>query len=244
MREVRVFLAATPAVGALVALPPEAARHLGTVLRLRAGEPLVGVDPDGGEWDLGLLGPGEARALAPRPPRAVEAATAVTLAVAVPRGERMDWVVEKATELGVAALLPLTAQRSDLAGAVGAARIERWCRLARAAAEQSGRRRIPRLLPASTLGEALRDRSGIRLLAHPAGPTVPLADLLGPLRPVPGGVLVAVGPEGGWSPTEVAAAQEAGAGLLQLGPRILRVETAALTALTLVLAGCGDLGCA
>jgi len=235
-----VFLEGLAPPGGVLALPETARRHLGTVLRLGAGAALIGVAPDGTEWDLEWVGDGRARVLAVRATApAPEPETDVTLAVAVPRGERMDWLIEKAVEIGAAAILPLLAERSAPAGHVGAGRPARWERLARAAAEQSGRRRIPPVLPACGLAQALAGVAGSRLLAHP-GPAGAPGGLA--LAPRPSGVLIAIGPEGGWSEGEVSAALEAGARLLPLGPRILRIETAALVALTLVLSALGSLG--
>ncbi len=250
MRLPRVFLNGAVASGEVITLPGAAAHHLGNVLRLTPGMPVLGVAPDGTTWALAWMGSGRARVLGRSPEPWPEPDTRMTLAVAVPRGERMDWLVEKAVELGAASLVPLHTERSPLGGQVHPGRVARWERLAQAAAEQSGRRCIPPVLPPSDLVSSLRDFTGPCLVAHPGGEARPLRELLtavagdqpAPTWSPPRAVLVAVGPEGGFTPREVDAAVSAGARLLSLGSRILRVETAAIAALTLVLAGCGALG--
>jgi len=257
VRVPRVFLADAVAPGDVVALPEAAAHHLGNVLRLVPGMSVLGIAPQGSAWDLTWMGEGRAAVVARSSGPSAEPDTLVTLAVAVPKGDRMDWLVEKAGELGAAALVPLWTDRSPMGAQVGPGRFSRWERLARAAAAQSGRRRVPAILPAADLVSTVQGFDGIRLLTHPTGEATPLRELLAtvPAGAVgsatgPGGappwpperVLLAVGPEGGWTPVEVESAVAAGARILALGPRILRVETAAIVALSLVLACCGALG--
>jgi 16S rRNA (uracil1498-N3)-methyltransferase len=241
----RVFLEGPASPGGEVRLPEASRHHLLRVRRLRPGDRLSGVTPDGLELELELLPPAGTGALVARVlgarRRAVEPGVAVTLALAVARGPRMDWVVEKAVEIGAAAILPLVAERSARGAEIGAGRLERWRRLARSAAAQSGRVAVPPVLPPRRLEEAVRAAEGPCLLAHPDPAAPPVAGALA-AGARPARVLVAVGPEGGWTEAEVAAAEAAGARRVGLGPRVLRVETAALVLLTLVLQALGELG--
>lgn len=237
VRRSRVFLTGPAEPGEQVSLPEEARHHLTRVLRLGPGDRLTGVTPDGVELDLELLSGEQARVMSAERPQ-VEPRVAVSLGFCVPKGGRMDWVVEKAVELGAAALQPLVAERSSAVEA-GQERTRRWQRLAEAAARQSRRLVVPEVRSPLPLVQAVQNGPGACLIAHPVG-GVPIAEALAgpaPLR----GLLLAIGPEGGWTPDEVAQAVAAGARCVQLGPRILRVETAALVALTLALAGLGEL---
>ena len=237
MRRPRIFLAGGATPGDQVAVPADARHHLARVLRLRAGDRLIGVTPDGVELELEWVSAEAARVLAARRPE-VEARAAVTLALCIPKGARMDWAVEKAVEMGAAAIQPLVAERSPVTEA-GSERALRWARLAEAAARQSRRVTVPPVLSPLPLEEAVRAAPGPCLITHPEGGVSVSEALAGPA--LPERVLVAVGPEGGWTEREVASAVGAGARRVRLGPRILRVETAALVVLTLALAALGEL---
>ena len=162
----------------------------------------------------------------------------LTLAQVVPRGARMDLIVAKATELGVDRIVPLGGERS---AAAPATRVGRWLRIAQEASEQCGRRRLPALSPPTALDAFLRTLApGTPLVACDAGQGCrPLLAVSQELRGTPALTLV-VGAEGGLSPAELTRLQECGARLAALGPRLLRTETAALAALTIVQATLGD----
>ena len=210
------------------------AHRLRDVLRLEAGATLAVFDGRGCERDATLtavarggvtLRLGAARAAAAEPP------VAVTLACAFPRGRRGDWLVEKATELGVAAFAPLVAERSVLRPGDG--RLDRWRRIAIEAAEQSGRAVLPAFEP-------VPPPDAVRLIADlEATATIPAA--LAGAAPLLGGIALYVGPEGGWSPAEREALLAGSARAITLGPRWLRVETAAIVGLAQVLAATGGL---
>ena len=213
------------------------AHRLRDVLRLEAGAALAVFDGRGCEHDATLtavarggvtLRLGAARAAGAEPP------VAITLVGAFPRGRRGDWLVEKATELGVAAFAPLAAERSVLRPGDG--RLERWRRIAIEAAEQSGRAVVPAFEPAPPT-------HGARLIADlGATATIPAAlASAAPSASLPGGVALYVGPEGGWSPAEREALLAGSARAITLGPRRLRVETAAIVGLAQVLAATGGL---
>ena len=208
----------------------EEAHHLLRVLRLRVGDRFAAFDGSGAEALAEIVAPGpplRARVLEWRTPE-VEAATAVTLYLALVKGERFDWAVEKATELGVACLVPMTTERTEVRDP-GEPRRGRWERLATSAACQSGRVRVPRIGAPVSLPQAVQEASNASqgVILAPGGP--PLAGPWGPR------VALLVGPEGGFSEAELDLARSAGLAPAGLGPRILRVETAALAALARIL---------
>jgi len=208
----------------------EASHHLVRVLRLGVGDRFLAFDGSGVEALAEITEARsvvKARLLESRYPE-VEARTAVTLFLALVKGERFDWAVEKATELGVARLVPMATERTEVR-VPGEERQGRWQRLATSAAAQSGRVRVPEVAaPLSffrALGEATRLERALLLTPGAEPMTGPWGATLALL----------VGPEGGFSEAELAAADSAGLARAGLGPRILRVETAALAALARVL---------
>jgi len=226
------------APGATVDLPEAVAHHL-HVVRLQPGAALTLFNGDGGQYRATLLDSGKRRATA-----AVEAFEdvdaeppyAVTLAQGLPEGSKMDWIVEKAVELGVAAIQPLAARRSvvRLAGERLDKRQAHWQGVIVAASEQCGRNRLARLQPLADVGPWLAAPSeGVRILLSPRA-TESLAGWARGKAPQP--VTFLIGPEGGLTPQEEDAAVAAGALSLSMGPRVLRTETAGLAALA-VLAG-------
>jgi 16S rRNA (uracil1498-N3)-methyltransferase len=169
----------------------------------------------------------ELRVIDPEPSR--ESPLALTIAVAPPRGDRMSFLVEKLTELGVSRIVPLQTERGRSSESV-----ERWRRVAMEACKQSGRSLAPACEEPRSVASVL-DEPGAVLVAHPGAP--PLATGSGIER-----VLVLVGPEGGWSEKELASARTRGAAFFGLGPRTLRTETAAIAVATLLEYRSGDLG--
>ncbi|RYF13438.1 MAG: 16S rRNA (uracil(1498)-N(3))-methyltransferase [Comamonadaceae bacterium] len=224
------------ASGARLALPPGAARHV-QVLRLQPGDALTLFDGRGGEYEAVVehMGRSEVR-VEVGAHRAIECETraAVHLAVGMPANERMDWLVEKATELGAASIQPLLAERSvlRLAGERAQKKQAHWQGVAIAACEQCGRNRVPIVHPVLPLRDWLQAAAPGWVLSLAAGS-----------RPLQGGaatpsVTLLSGPEGGLSPAEEEAALAAGWQPVTLGPRVLRAETAPLAALALLtLAG-------
>jgi 16S rRNA (uracil1498-N3)-methyltransferase len=219
----------------------EAARHyLRDVLRLAPGDPVELFDGRGTAWEA-RVGPGFAalelgarRAAAPGGP-------AIHLLFALAKGERNDLVVQKATELGAARLVPWTAERSvvRLEGAKGAERAERWRRIAGEAARQCGRADLPEVdAPASLEAALAAVPAGFRVVVLHGEGGAPLGAL--GLEGAPG-VAAVVGPEGGLTAAELAACRTAGALHATLGPRTLRAETAAIAVVALLQALVGDL---
>lgn len=245
MRLTRVYVAQSLAAGATVTLEGAAASHLTRVLRARAGEPLTLFNGEGGEYAARILGQGGGKvsvAVGAHQASERESPLSLTLAQGVARGERMDLVVQKATELGVARLVPLLTERSvvRLAGAQAQKKLEHWRAVAIAACEQSGRNRLPQIAAAQTLHEFLGsepggDAAALRLLLAPDGAT-----RLGEL-PRSARVSLLIGPEGGLSAPERERAVAAGFLAVRLGPRVLRTETAALVAVALLQRQFGDI---
>ncbi len=246
MRIPRVHLDLTLHVGAAVELPQSACEHLLRVLRLSDGAPLLLCNGDGLDYRAMLESAGRRDARA----RIVEAQTnpaeaplRIVLAQALARGEKMDWVVQKATEAGAAAIAPIVTERTEVRLDAERAnrRLAHWRGIAVAASEQSGRARVPEISEPTSLATyaASVATDAIRLALDPDGAS--LADVLRDIgdKNAPEIHLV-VGPEGGLSPRDHAQLRAAGFIGVRLGPRILRTETAGLVAIAAVLAIAGD----
>jgi 16S rRNA (uracil1498-N3)-methyltransferase len=239
----RVFIDAPLTPGARVTLAAGAAGHVTRVLRLRPGDALTLFNGRGGEFSATLEATrGAAVVVQVGPEHRIERESPLVLRLAqgISRGERMDLVVQKATELGVCGLIPVLTERSvvRLDAAQAARKLEHWRSIAIAACEQSGRNRPPQISLPATLEEVLRapTEPGTKLLLSPA------AALRVPQIARPqGAVLVLIGPEGGLTPAEQERALAAGFIGVRLGPRVLRTETAAIAALTLLQREFGDL---
>lgn len=221
----------------------EAAHHLGRVLRLGLGDALQVFDGEGGEYSgrIEAMRKGEAQvALGERRESRAESPLKLTLAQGVSRGERMDWVVQKAVELGVTRIVPVLTERSVVRLDAEQARSKQrhWHGVAVAACEQSGRSRLPHIdtpQPLSACFAALED-GALRVLPSPQAGAG-----LAALPSSAGEVWVLIGPEGGLAQGEARAALERGFLPLRLGPRVLRTETAAVVALALLQQRFGDL---
>ena len=257
MREVRVHLdpaltGTALASGRRVELPSAAAQHLTRVLRLRDGATLTVFDGSGGEYRATLLlGTRGAAAVEVQAHHAIERESRlrITLLQGLARGERMDWVIQKATELGVASILPVASQRSvvQLEAERGDRRVQHWRAVAAAACEQCGRNTPPRLAAPQSFADALAAVADmpLRLLLEPdaeRGLGQALGEMPGahPSALEPARVALLVGPEGGWEDTALALAREAGWVTVRLGPRVLRTETAGLAALAALQCLAGD----
>ena len=230
--------------GARLTLPEHAAHHAREVLRLRSGASVLVFDGNGAEFEA-ELDEVSRRSVSARLGAAVtprrESPLRLVLAVSPLKGDRMELVVQKATELGIAAIWPVVTFRTDAAArpALGGSRGERWARVASGAAEQCGRAVVPEVAPTTTLdGLVARAFDGRRVLLLETPGHPPLASLeLGPSRPL----LLLVGPAGGFEPSEAGALREAGFTAASMGPRILRAETAAVAAVAVAQALWGDL---
>ncbi|WP_295973192.1 16S rRNA (uracil(1498)-N(3))-methyltransferase [uncultured Xanthomonas sp.] len=229
--------------GAELSLPEDVANHLLRVLRLREGDPCVLFNGDGCDYPAELLQAGKRNAsvrIGAAQPVDNESPLAITLLQGVARGEKMDLILQKATELGVAAIVPVWAERTEVK--LDAARVDKrvahWRSVVISACEQSGRARVPQLSAPLALADAARAAadSPCRLILDPQGEQR--------LRSLTIGVAaatIAIGPEGGWSPRDRTTLEAAGFVGLRLGPRILRTETAGLAAIAALQAHHGDL---
>jgi len=239
----RLFVDAALGPRSTVELPEAAAHHAARVLRLADGDAVVLFDGRGGEYEARLLIPGRGRVSAKtgerRDPER-ESPLRVTLVQAISSSDRMDLTIQKAVELGVAAIQPVFSARSlvRLSGEREAKKLAHWRRIVVAACEQCGRNRIPEVRGTLSLEDCSRipGEAELRLLLSPdanAG--------LRSLKPKIGeAIVVAAGPEAGFSDDEAQILQRAGFVPLRLGPRILRTETAALAALAGLNALAGD----
>jgi len=234
----RFFCPIPLAAGHSVTLPDSAAHHAVRVLRLQPGASVILFDGEGlaCAGTLASIKPAVTVALSEALPSEPLPPCRVTLVQALASGDKMDWVVQKAVELGVHAIVPVMARRSvlKLDGARADKRVAHWRNIAVAACEQSGRSRLPQVGEIQTLPQWLAKAEGGWVLAPAAG--TPLRD-----QPPPQGDLnLLIGPESGWEPGELEAMRTRGILPLQLGPRVLRTETAGLAALAAIQALWGD----
>jgi 16S rRNA (uracil1498-N3)-methyltransferase len=270
MRLTRVHIDAELHSGRQVTVEGSAGNHIARVLRLRAGDALTLFNGQGGEYGASIA---EIRRdgvlVTVLEHREVERESALQLVLAqgISRGDRMDWVVQKATELGVWRIVPVFTERSvvHLDDKQAAKKVQHWRSIAIAACEQSGRNRLPDIDPPLGLFDLLeRQRAGTASSAagsssaraaggpgaHPVSSAgLGTALLLSPgaelrLSDIPAhdtGVTVLIGPEGGLTDIEQETAIKSGYTPVRLGPRVLRTETAAVSALTLLQQRFGDL---
>jgi len=243
MRLNRVFVGQPVSTGCEVPLPDAAAYHVARVLRLRAGAPLVVFDGSGADFRAEIMAVEGERVrvrVGERSAGLRESPLAITLVQAVSRGERMDWTLQKATELGVRRIQPVLSARSvvRLDDQQAAKKLRHWQAIVAAACEQCGRSVLPELRAPLDLPRFLAEspREGQRLVLSPAGP----ASLAG-LASTATRVELLIGPEGGLDDGEIDAAQRAGFAPVRLGPRVLRTETAGIVALAVLQALWGDL---
>jgi 16S rRNA (uracil1498-N3)-methyltransferase len=239
------FFVPGPLRAGLAVLPDRAAHHALRVLRLREGDALTLFDGSGGAWHGAIERAGRDRVearLTGFDPTSRESKLECVLAQGISSGERMDYTLQKAVELGVRAIQPLATRRSTvrLDAERAARRLAHWREVVVSACEQCGREQVPEVAPVETLERCLASvgrhagRAAV-LLLDPMSDTR-LADLPRPA----GAVLLLAGPEGGFDAAERAAAHAAGCTGVRLGPRILRTETAALAALAALQTLWGD----
>lgn len=245
-----------------IALPASTALHVARVLRLAVGGELTVFDGRGGEYaaTITAIRRDEVRiALGPHRPIEREAPVRVTLMQSLARGERMDLIVQKATELGVNSIMPLSSQHSvvRLRDSAASRRGQHWRQVAISACEQCGRNRIPSLADVAELTTACGalEAHTHRYILHPEAAQSLTAVLQRDLASAgrtgteskrdferaPLQVALLLGPEGGWSREELALAERFDFRAVHLGPRVLRAETAPLAALAIVQGTCGDM---
>ena len=228
----RFYCSQPLAVGETIALPDTVAHHA-FVLRLQEGAELCLFNGDGGEYLAHLASVDKRRATAVHKAfvaRDVELPYQLTLVQALPEASKMDWIIEKAVEMGVAAIQPLAAQRCvvRLAGERAEKKLAHWQGVIVAASEQSGRNRLARLAPVDDFYQWIgQSDMHKRILLTPRA-TQSLPDWA--RHQPPQALSIMIGPEGGYTQQEEDAAIERGALALSMGPRILRTETAGIAA--------------
>jgi 16S rRNA (uracil1498-N3)-methyltransferase len=241
----RVFLPPDRISGGRAALTDDARHYLRDVLRLAPGATVEVFDGAGGAYDATIAAGFDALAVGPRR-AAARAGRAVALLLALAKGEKMDLVVQKATELGVASIAPFAAERSvvRLEGDKGAERARRWRRIAEEAARQCGRADVPDVAAPVPLAAALAalPPGTATFVLHPGGAPLAAAEGEDGAAVAPAACAAVIGPEGGLTKAEVDACERAGARRAGLGPRVLRAETAAIVAVTVLQVRFGDLG--
>jgi 16S rRNA (uracil1498-N3)-methyltransferase len=247
-----VYVGATLIPGSLVELPPDTASHLAKVLRARSGDELILFNGDGREFNGAIEAVRGARvsaSIGDSRPVDRESPLSITLVQCVPRGDRMDFIVQKATELGVARIVPVLSQRSvvRLDKAQAESKAVHWRAVAVSACEQCGRNRLPIIETAQPLlnylGESLPG-TGPRLVLEPESAPhalITARDLGGATDARIVDAEIAIGPEGGFASDELEAFRVTGFSQIGLGPRILRTETAAIAAVVWLQARFGDM---
>ncbi len=243
MRIPRIYCPAPLSIGSHIDLPPTALNHVIRVLRLKAGATLSLFNGADGEFH-GVLATVTRSTATVRiqaySPHEAESPLPVLLAQGISRGERMDYTLQKAVELGVSVIFPVLTERSmvKLEHERWRRRIQHWQGVIAGACEQCGRNRLPLLLEPVSLTTCLQSSAlrGLKLVLDPLATST-----LSTIASSPPAVSLLIGPEGGLSPAEIALAEAAGFTAVRLGPRVLRTETAALVAVTAVQLLWGDL---
>ncbi len=242
MRIPRIYLGVDLPDRGTVNLPESSSHYLVKVLRMDAGRSLLVFNGTGAEYSATLQTANKRCAtiqIEHSETQDRESPLQTHLAIGISRGERMDWVIQKATELGVSAITPLFSERTEvkLKGERLEKKMDHWRQITISACEQCQRNRLPVLNPASELEPFLeQDTSDLKLVLHHRS-TKAIADFQ-----TPQSVSLLIGPEGGLNDDEIALAQHFHFQPLTLGPRVLRTETAPVTALTAVQLLWGDLG--
>lgn len=242
MRIPRIYHPDLLVVDQHIELSPDAVNHLVNVLRLKAHHPIVLFNGDGDEYSAELLSVEKRKATASVDAKlsiSVESPLPIHLGQGISRGDRMDLVMQKAVELGVTDITPLITERCGVK--LNADRWEKkrqqWHKIIVSACEQCGRNTLPSLHPATPFSEWIsQSTQQLRLTLHPKAEKS-IRHLTIPTQ----GVRLLIGPEGGFADNEVYATEEAGFQTVQLGPRVLRTETAALASITALQAMYGDL---
>lgn len=240
MRVPRIYTAQPLRSNAVIELEPGPSQHLARALRMQAGAALVLFDGRGGQFPATISGIDRKRVTvttAEQDPLEVESPLRIRLGIGMSRGDRMDWVVQKATELGVAEITPLVTGRSELKlkGDRAEKKRSHWQQVAISACEQCGRNRVPGIGAPQSLEHWLNHCDAeLRLVLHHRAAPIPSPT-------APGSAALLVGPEGGLAEEEIALAEQAGFTSLRLGPRVLRTETAPLAALAIIQSRWGDM---
>jgi 16S rRNA (uracil1498-N3)-methyltransferase len=242
MRTIRHYIDMPLTTGARVVLPESAVAHLVRVLRLGPGDSFALFNGDGFDYTASLVSLGKKHAeaeLLERLEIASESPLRITLAQGIARGEKMDLILQKATELGVACIAPIVTERTEvkLDGERAEKKMLHWRGVVASACEQSGRARLPQISEPQSLAKfAASDGNTRRFVLDPDSGQAPGSAAIG----AQDGVTLLIGPEGGLSERDLSALHAARYEGLKLGPRILRTETAGLAAIAALNALYGD----
>ncbi len=242
MRVSRLYVAMPLALHQTIELDEDSAHYLRTVLRLKEAQTITLFNGAGGEYQGEVVEMSRKRVLIELlsfTDRSVESGLRVVLGLGVSRGDRMDFSVQKSVELGIAQITPLQTERCvvQLKAEKGQNKVRHWQKIAQHATEQSGRTFRPKVEAVENIEAWVKRQAGLKLFLDPFA-----TQTLNKLQPEDRHVTLLAGPEGGFSRQEREMAKQAGFIPVQLGPRILRTETATLSALTAVQVLWGDLG--
>ncbi|HLT14694.1 MAG TPA: 16S rRNA (uracil(1498)-N(3))-methyltransferase [Marinobacter sp.] len=243
MRTPRIYTDSPLQTGSQCELDDNAANHVGRVLRMQPGQTLRLFNGDGQDYHATITEAGKKHVfvdIQSAEANLTESPLNITLGQTLSKGDRMDYAVQKAVEMGVTTLVPLTTERCDvkLKGDREDKRLRHWQQIAISAAEQCGRARVPTILPVMTVQEWLQysQTSDLRLVLHHR-----TEQSLNTLSK-PGNIALMIGPEGGLTADEIALAEQNGFLSVALGPRVLRTETAPVAAIALCQWLWGDIG--
>ncbi|TGN40377.1 16S rRNA (uracil(1498)-N(3))-methyltransferase [Marinobacter confluentis] len=243
MRIPRIFTDSPLTVGSRCDLDDNAANHTGRVLRMQAGQSLLLFNGNGNDYTATITEAGKKRVeveVESAAPNLTESNLEIVLGQTLSKGDRMDYAVQKAVEMGVTRIVPLATERSEvkLKGDREDKRLRHWRQVAISAAEQCGRAKVPDILPVMTLPDWFNHAGDcdLRLVMHHRTEQS-LDSMNRPTR-----IALMIGPEGGLSQDEIAAAETAGFLPVALGPRVLRTETAPVAAMALCQWLWGDIG--
>ena len=243
----RFFVPASSFEGELVRLSREQAHQVHQVLRLGPGDTIVVLDDRGAEYEVTLTAVSSKEAVGrvvSTRPAAGEPKVQLTLFQSLLIREKFEWVLQKATEVGVAQIVPvLTARGLVRTKQIEENKLDRWHRILAEAAEQAHRGRIPRIEPVTPFADVFSRFVGFdRVLIAAPTETVSLHEALQGIGRQEPSIALLIGPEGGFTDEEVALARNKGALAVGLGPRVLRTETAAIVASALILYELGEMG--
>ncbi len=234
----RFFISSSQVREDRITVTGEDVRHIASVLRMKTGDELLLCDGQGTDYRVRIIDAGkkEIRTEVVGSTRRELAGPAITLGQGLPKSDKMDWIVQKATELGVSSIVPLVTERTIVKIRDEEKRVSRWQKICREAAMQSNRPDIPRVEPILRFSDFLRTLNselGTLLLLPWEEGTTPIKNVLRAHSAVKD-IIVLIGPEGGFAPSEAELARANGFHLVSLGPNILRTETAAISALAML----------
>jgi 16S rRNA (uracil1498-N3)-methyltransferase len=237
----RIYTAQALRANLSIELEPGPSQHLSRALRMKPGDGIILFDGTGGQYPATINELGRKSVVATTTdfdPVERESGLRLQLGIAISRGERMDWVVQKATELGVSSITPLRTERTEvrLSGERAEKKLRHWQQVATSACEQCGRNRLAHIQPVQDLMQWISEvQADTRLVLHHRAGTAETG------ASSPCSIALLVGPEGGLSEAEITAAEQARFSALRLGPRVLRTETAPLAAIAILQARWGDM---